>query len=152
MLPIGAEEDFGSLSAKLAALGGEMLVRASTSRSGVELELREQDGEGVTYAEKIEPGERRLDPSRPAAELARVVRALTPHVGAYLEAGEEERLGVRRAHAVGGELGAGELRADGGALLLGCGEGPLRLDVVQPAGGRPMDAADYLRGHSLPSR
>ncbi|HEV2727012.1 MAG TPA: methionyl-tRNA formyltransferase, partial [Solirubrobacterales bacterium] len=82
---IDPEEDFESLSARLAELGGNLLVRALDLQAEGALEFVEQDEDGVTYAEKIEPGERRLDPARPAPELAAKVRALTPHVGAYLE-------------------------------------------------------------------
>lgn len=162
---IGPEEDFAALSARLAALGGELLVRALDLRAAGELELTEQDDSAATYAEKIDPAERRLDPSRPAVELARRVRALTPHVGAYLEAADGERLGVRRASVLGdddrleeeapeahGERPpAGQIAARDGRLLLGCGEGVLRLDVVQPPGGKPMAADAYLRGHSPPA-
>jgi len=147
---IGPEEDFEALSAKLAALGGELLVRAFDRLAEGRLELAEQDEEEATYAEKIEAGERRLDPRRSAAELARTVRALTPHVGAYLETQGGERLGVRRARAVEVGVKAGKMRAEWGALLLGCGRGALRLEVVQPPGGRPMAADAYLRGHPLP--
>ncbi len=147
---LGPEEDFEALSAKLAALGGELLIRAFDLLAESKLEFAEQDDEAATYAEKIVAGERRLDPSRPASELARVVRALTPHVGAYLETSDGERLGVRRARAVDVGVKAGEVKAEWGALLLGCGQGALRLEVVQPAGGKPMAADAYLRGHSLP--
>jgi methionyl-tRNA formyltransferase len=147
---VGAEEDFEALSAKLAALGGDLLVGALDLLAEGRLELTEQDEEGATYAEKILAGERRLDPSRPATELTRVVRALTPHVGAYLETGDGERLGVRRARPVDVSVRTGELRAEWGALLLGCGQGALRLEVVQPSGGRPMAADAFLRGHPLP--
>jgi methionyl-tRNA formyltransferase len=104
----------------------------------------------VTYAEKIDPAERRLDPGRPATELAAVVRALTPHVGAYLETAGGERLGVRRARAVDVGVKVGQVRAEWGVLLVGCGRGALRLEVVQPPGGKPMSVDAYLRGHSLP--
>jgi methionyl-tRNA formyltransferase len=147
---IGPEDDFESLSSRLATLGGELLVRAFDLLAEGDLELAEQDDEAATYAEKIDPGERRLDPGRPAGELARVVRALTPHVGAYLEIGGGERLGVRKARPVDVGVKTGEIRAEWGALLLGCGQGALRLEVVQPAGGKPMAADAYLRGHSLP--
>lgn len=147
---VGAEEDFEALSAKLAALGGDLLVGALDLLAEGRLEFAGQDEEGATYAEKILAGERRLDPSRPAAELARVVRALTPHVGAYLEIDDGERLGVRRARPVDVSVRTGELRAEWGALLLGCGQGALRLEVVQPSGGRPMAADAFLRGHPLP--
>jgi methionyl-tRNA formyltransferase len=149
-LPIGPEEDFATLSEKLAACGGELLSRALDLQETGSLDFAEQDEEGVTYAEKIDAAERRLDPTRPAAELARKVRALIPHVGAYLEIGDGERLGVRRARAVDVGVRTGEVRAEWGALLLGCGRGALRLEVVQPPGGRPMAADAYLRGHSVP--
>jgi methionyl-tRNA formyltransferase len=144
------DDDFEALSARLAGLGGELLVRALDLQAEGRLELSEQDDAAATYAEKIEAPERLLDPGRPAPELARVVRALTPHVGAYLDLGEGKRLGVRRASAVAAEVPAGELREKDGALLLGCAEGALALEVVQPAGGRPMPAEAFLRGHPLP--
>jgi len=149
-LAVGADEDFESLSAKLAALGGELLVRALGLLGESRLEFAEQDEDSVTYAEKIGPEERRLDPIRPATELARAVRALTPHVGAYLETCDGERLGVRRARPVDVGVKAGVVKAEWGALLLGCGRGALRLEVVQPPGGKPMAADAYLRGHPLP--
>jgi methionyl-tRNA formyltransferase len=147
---VGPEEDFEALSGKLAAIGGELLVRAFDLLAESRLEWDEQDAAAATYAEKIAAEERRLDPSRPATELARAVRALTPHVGTYLETGNGERLGVRRARAVDVGVKSGEVKAEWGALLLGCGQGALRLEVVQPPGGKPMAADAYLRGHPLP--
>lgn len=149
-IPIGAEDDFEALSTKLAALGGELLLRSLDILAEDRLEFTDQDDDAATYAEKIGAEERRLDPRRPAVELARMVRALTPHVGVYLETEGGERLGVRRARAVDVGVKAGEMRAEWGALLLGCGRGALRLEVVQPPGGKPMAADAYLRGHSLP--
>jgi methionyl-tRNA formyltransferase len=149
-LRLGPDEDFETLSAKLAASGGELLVRALDLQAEGALEFEEQDSEGVTYAEKIDPAERRLDPGRPAAELAAVVRALTPHVGAYLEIAGGERLGVRAARAVDVCVRAGDVRVEWGALLVGCAQGTLRLDLVQPSGGKPMPAEAYLRGHAPP--
>jgi methionyl-tRNA formyltransferase len=150
-LAIGPEDDFERLSARLAALGGELLVAALDRLAAGRLELTEQDESAVTYAEKIDAEGRRLDPGRPAEELARTVRALTPHIGAYLEIGEGERLGVRRARAVDVSVKQGEVRAEWGALLLGCCRGALRLEVVQPPGGKPMAADAYLRGHPVPA-
>jgi methionyl-tRNA formyltransferase len=148
--PIDPEDDFGALAARLAEMGGDLLARALDLQAEGELRFTEQDEDGVTYAEKIEPAERRLDPERPAAELAAKIRALTPHVGAYLELVEGERLGVRQARAVDGGLDPGQLAERDGALLLGTGEGALQLEIVQPAGGKPMPADAYLRGHPLP--
>jgi methionyl-tRNA formyltransferase len=148
--PIGPEEDFAGLSARLAQLGGNLLLRALDLQAEGALECAEQDEEGVTYAEKIDSAERRLDPSRPAAELAAKVRALTPHVGVYLETAAGERLGVREAREIEADVPQGTLEVRDGALLLGCGEGTLRLDVVQPPGGKAMPAEAYLRGHEPP--
>ena len=149
-VPLGPEEDFASLSAPLAERGGDLLVRALDLQAEGALEFAEQEEDGVTYAEKIDAAERRLDPARPAAELAAKVRALTPHIGAYLETADGQRLGVREARVVGADVPEGALEVHDGALLLGCGEGALRLDVVQPPGGRPMPAEAYLRGHQPP--
>jgi methionyl-tRNA formyltransferase len=149
---IDPEEDFEALAARLAGIGGDLLVRALDLQAEGSLEFAEQGEDGVTYAEKIESGERRLDPERPAAELAAKVRALTPHVGAYLELPDGERLGVRRAAPAPDRLEPGRLEEREGALLLGSGDGSLRLEVVQSPGGKPMPADAYLRGHPLPER
>jgi methionyl-tRNA formyltransferase len=148
--PIDLGEDFAALSTRLAQLGGDLLVRALDLQAEGALEFTEQDEDGVTYAEKIDPAERRLDPDRPAVELAAKVRALNPHVGTYLEAAARERLGVRRAHAVEADVPPGTLEARFDTLLLGTGDGALRLDMVQPPGSKAMPADAYLRGHEPP--
>jgi methionyl-tRNA formyltransferase len=147
---IGADTDFEALSSTLAGIGGELLVGALNLEAEGKLEFTEQDEAAVTYAEKIEAAERRLDPARPATELAAKVRALTPHIGAYLETVGGERLGVRHARAVDVSLKSGAVQSEWGALLVGCCRGALRLEVVQPPGGKPMPVEAYLRGHSLP--
>lgn len=148
---IDADDDYEALAGRLQELGGELLVRALDQKAAGTLRFEEQGEPGATYAEKVDAAERRLDPARPAAELARTVRALTPHIGAYLEIGDGNRLGVRRARAVDVGVAAGEVRAEWGALLLGCGRGALRLDVVHPPGGKPMTVDAYLRGHPVPA-
>jgi methionyl-tRNA formyltransferase len=83
-----------------------------------------------------------------ADELERRVRALTPHLGTYVELPTGERLGVRRAGlAPTAELEPGELAAREDRLLYGVAAGALELIEVQPEGKRPMRAADWLRGH-----
>jgi methionyl-tRNA formyltransferase len=141
--PIRPDDDYGTLSARLQVLGGELLVEALDSGAP----FREQPSDGVTYAEKIGPEDRRLDPSLNAAALERRVRALHPHVGTFVE---EPRLGVRRARAVADSVPAGALRGDGDRLLFGAAGGALELLEVVPPGSRPMDAAAFLRGHGLP--
>ena len=140
---IRPDDDYGSLATRLNVLGGELLVKALDAWAGG-LECHEQPEEGVTYAEKIGPEDRILDPQRTAAELELQVRALNPHVGARF--GD---LGVRAAAAVPGGPPAGELAAEGAHLYLGTAAGALELLEVQPPGGRPMGVAAYLRGHPV---
>ncbi len=149
-VPIGGL-DFGGLAERLEEVGGRLLIEALDRRARGELELTEQDDAEATYAEKITADDRLLDPRRSAVELERRVRALHPHIGAYLELEQlsDQRLGVAVAVAEQSELEVGALDGSDG-LRLGCGEGVLRLVRVKPPGGRAMDARDYLRGHPLP--
>jgi methionyl-tRNA formyltransferase len=149
--PIHPDDTTGTLAARLSGLGARLLVEALDRADKGKLELTEQ-GEGETYASKIDPSERRLDPMRPAVELERVVRALTPHVGAYLALNGSERLGVSAAGATDADLAPCELRVIDDRLLVGCGEGALELLEVTPPGKRTMPVAAYLRGHTLPQR
>jgi methionyl-tRNA formyltransferase len=161
--PIGSQDTYGSLAARLQELGGELLVRALEETPP----FVEQAEEGVSYAEKIDPVDRLLDPRRPAADLERVVRALHPHVGARVALSDGTMLGVHQAAlldagSAGGHVGegfdahAGEqplgVSVRGQQLLLDCASGALELLVVQPPGGRAMDASAYLRGHGPPGR
>ncbi len=154
--PIDEGDTYGSLSARLQELGGDLLLEALDRKArAAQLEFVEQDETGVTYAEKIGTQDRLLAPGRPATELERVVRALTPHVGARVQLADGTLLGVLQAAlAAEADSADGELGVDehDGRLLLRCSAGALELRVVQPAGGRAMDAGSYLRGHGLPGR
>jgi methionyl-tRNA formyltransferase len=144
--PIGPEDTYGTLAARLQALSGELLVRALDEQPP----FHEQAHGGVTYAEKIAPEDRLLDPAGPASELERTVRALHPHIGARLAIPGRDTIGVLRARAAeDAGLAAGTLAERDGRLLLGCSPGTLELLEVQPPGGRAMDVAAYLRGHPL---
>lgn len=152
---IDAEDDYGSLAERLCKLGGELLVTALDElASGAELPFVEQDEAGATYAEKIGADDRTLNPGATAVELARLVRALHPHIGARLLRSDGTLLRVLRARAVDlgeacGRLAAGELGEADGALLFGTAAGALELLEVQPPNGRAMDASAYLRGHAI---
>jgi methionyl-tRNA formyltransferase len=150
--PIHPQDTAGSLAARLAPLGARLLIETLDRAEAGVLELDEQATDGATYAEKIRPDERRLDPRRPAAELERVVRALTPGIGAYVELDDGERLGVLSAAIGDAGPAVGELVGHDSQLGLGCGEGTLLIAEVKPPGRRSMGASDYQRGHRLPRR
>ncbi len=141
--PIEPDDTYGSLVGPLQALGGELLVRALDQSPP----CVEQDESLATYAEKISAEDRALDPGRPAAELERVVRALTPHIGAHVELDGGTWLGIREARVIpddGPE--AGVVSMEGPLPVLGCAPGALELLVVQPPGRKPMSGEDFLRG------
>ena len=143
---IRADDDFGSLSRRLADLGGDLLVKVMDEGT----DCRDQPTEGITEAPKISSEDRRLDPARDARTLVRRVRALNPHVGTWIELPGGDRLGVRKATAGGSGGDAppqGALAAIDGRLLYGTADEALELLEVQPAGGRAMEAAAWLRGH-----
>jgi methionyl-tRNA formyltransferase len=142
--PIQPDDDYGSLAKRLAALGGELLIEALDT----EPPFRDQPEQGVTYAEKIGPQDRWLDPEQPVDRLERRVRALTPHIGAYVELDGDTRLGVTRAALAAGidDVPPGELTERDGRLLYGAVQGALELIEVQPPGKKPMEAAAWLRG------
>jgi methionyl-tRNA formyltransferase len=152
--PIRPGDSYGSLAGRLQELGGELIVRAlDLAARGEPVAFVEQVQAGVTYAEKIGPDDRLLNPARPARELERTVRALHPHIGARVALAGGTLLGVRAARVAAGDPGeappAGTLARDGERLLYGAMDGALELECVQPPGGRPMDAGAYLRGHAL---
>jgi methionyl-tRNA formyltransferase len=145
--PIRDDDDFGALAARLESLSAGLLIDVLRERPP----FVPQPEQGVVYAEKIGPEDRLLDPlARGAVELDRVVRALHPHIGARLALGDDRFLGVRRARVVDAAEGAGAapgtLAAVDGRLLLATADGTLEPLEVQPPGGRPMEAAAYVRG------
>jgi methionyl-tRNA formyltransferase len=146
---ISPDDTFATLSQRLEGLAGRLLLDALTA--GLQaLQFTEQSEAGVTYAEKIAPADRLLSADEDAEAAARRVRALTPHIGAAVTLETGERLGVRAAHARPAQTGdprRGEFAFDGEAPRYGCaGQTVLVLDEVQPAGGKVMTAAAYLRG------
>jgi methionyl-tRNA formyltransferase len=153
-LAIESHDTYGSLTERLQALGGELLVRAlDLSARGEPLPFVAQEESGVTYAEKIGTEDRLLDPARPAPELERLVRALHPHIGARLALPGGGLLGVHQAR-IADDLAvdsppAGRLAVHGERLLYGTARGALELVRVQRPGGRPMNAGAYLRGHAV---
>ena len=149
--PIGPADDYGTLSGRLAGIGAGLLGEALDRRAEGRLEFAEQAEDGVTYAEKINAVERRVDPWNRATAEALRIRALTPHVGAFVLLGDGSRLGLRDPIVAAVGPAPGQFAADGGSLILGCADGALGIASVQPEGKRWMDSGDYLRGYGPPT-
>ena len=143
-------DDFGSLAEPpRGARRGADRPRPRRWPPRDELEFVEQDESEATYAEKIGPAERRLDPSRPAIELERAVRALNPHLGCYLELEGGERLGVRAAG--GRELRRGWSRAGSRPRTGPCGWAVARGAAARPGAARGRAPDGRRRLSSRPS-
>jgi len=148
--PIGADETAGELHDALATRGARLMVHALSALEGGGLDCRPQAEGGVTYAEKIDPAETRIDWSRPAHEVHNLIRGLSPYPGAWFEFdlnGKPERIKALRSTLANGS-GAPGLALDN-KLTIACGEGAVRLVEVQRAAKRPMSADDFLRGATI---
>ena len=145
--PIGPDETGGQLHDRLAEMGAQVLEDGlGLLRAGLLPVPWIQPEEGVTYAHKLDKAEARLDWSRPAIELARTVRAFNPWpVAEAMVAGERLRIHGAIAVDTGHAAAPGTLLAAGReGIDIACGDGALRLRVVQREGGRAITAADWL--------
>ena len=150
--PIAADATAGSLHDDLARLGAPLLVRAVAGLADAALTARPQPAAGVSYADKIDKREARIDWHRPAAELDRLVRGLNPAPGAWF-AIDGERIKLHQAEVI---EAPGVRRAAPGTVLddrptIACGVGALRLLRLQRPGRAAMDATAWLRGYDLPA-
>jgi methionyl-tRNA formyltransferase len=153
---VGDDEDFGSLHDRLAQMGARLLMNVlKRVESGAPLEPMEQDELQVTRAPKLKAEDFRIDWTVSARDIRNRIRAFSPQPGAVTRmngrifkilAADEVTEKIALAH--------GELRKSGDDILLvGTGEGTLRLKVVQPEGKRAMTASEFLRGRpAVPER
>jgi methionyl-tRNA formyltransferase len=147
---IGPLDTAGTLHDRLSAVGAHLLPRALAAVERGGAHERPQPAEGVTYAKKVSPAEARIDWSRPAAEVDRHIRGLSPFPGAWFEAPSEK--GAVRVKALlctveEGQGAPGQLLGDG--LVVACGSGAVRLLQVQREGRQAQDAGTFLRGFPL---
>jgi len=146
-LSIGPRETTGSLTDALAALGAAAIVEGLSRLD--ELAPCPQDPAGVTYAPKITKGEARIDWSEAAEAIERQIRAFNPVPGAETMF-RGEALKVWEAEPGPGSGPPGTvLEAANGRIRVACGIGSLFLRILQRAGGRRLEAADYLSGTPL---
>lgn len=144
---IGPGMTAGELHDRLMLKGARLMSAAMKTLDEGELPLTPQAEEGVLYAAKIDKKETRIDFSADAAGVHNHIRGLSPFPGAWFEvelAGRPERVKVLRSEVCAGKGTPGEVLDDG--LNIACGTGAVRLLRLQKAGGKPLDAADFLRG------
>ncbi|KFI33253.1 methionyl-tRNA formyltransferase [Haematobacter missouriensis] len=142
--PIGAEETTGELHDRLSALGAVAIVEALDGLSTLTAVPQAEDG--VTYATKIDKAEARIDWTRSAEEIDRLIRGLSPFPGAWCLA-ETERLKLLRSRPVAGSGAPGQVI---GGLTVACGTGAVEITLAQREGKRPMVPEELLRGVRLP--
>jgi methionyl-tRNA formyltransferase len=154
-IDIGPHETGGQLHDRLAELGARVLGDAlGLLRATIKLPPHPQPAEGVTYAHKLDKAEAKLDWSQPAVALANKVRAFNPWPMAEAQlAGERVRIhgaiALDESHAATpGDV----VRASRDGIDVACGEGVLRIRVLQREGGKAITAADALNGNLLNAR
>ncbi|MFZ6047930.1 methionyl-tRNA formyltransferase [Pseudomonas sp. CR3202] len=140
--PISAADTGGSLHDRLAQLGPQAVLQAIDGLAAGTLEGEVQDDALANYAHKLNKEEARLDWSRPAVELERLVRAFNPWPICHSSL-DGEPLKVLAADLGEGKGQPGQiLAASKDGLIVACGEGALLLTRLQLPGGKPLNFAD----------
>jgi methionyl-tRNA formyltransferase len=139
-IPIGAEETAGELHDRLSTLGADAITEALAQLDTLTPEV--QPDAGVTYAEKIDKAEARVDWTRPAPHIDRQIRGLSPFPGAWTLIGGK-RVKLIRSRLAEGDGAPGTVLSD---LTIACGQGAVEITELQPEGKPRMAAEAYLRG------
>ena len=155
-LRIQAHDTTATLHDKLADLGGALIVQALQAAQQGALQPQPQPIEGVTYAHKIDKAEATIDWRQPAAQLERRIRAFNPFPGALAHM-QGEAIKVWQAQVwpaapdpvAQAPLPGTVLSADARGVLVQCGEGVLCLRELQRAGGKRLQAVDFLHGFAM---
>ncbi|MCC6306005.1 MAG: methionyl-tRNA formyltransferase [Rhodobacteraceae bacterium] len=145
--PIAPAETAGDLALRLARIGARLVLAALDGLAG--RVAVPQPAAGATYAAKIGKAEARIDWRRPAEEVDRLIRGLSPAPGAWTEAAGG-RLRLLRSHPAAGEGAPGAVLAAGAeGLVVACGRGAVAVTHAQREGRRAMAVAELLRGRAL---
>jgi methionyl-tRNA formyltransferase len=147
-IAIGPDATAGDLHDELARLGAGLMVRALAGLEKRELRLTPQPSAGVTYANKIEKAETRIDWREAWNKVHDHCRGLSPFPGAWFEHASAGRIKVLRSTKGSGAGEPGRVLDD--KLTVACGEGAIRLLELQREGRKPMRAEEFLRGTPIP--
>jgi len=151
------DDTSGTLLARLAEAGAPLLVATLDGIADGSLRPQPQPTDGVSTAPKLTVDDARIDFGQPALAVDRRIRACTPDPGAWTDFRDGRlKLGPVAVDSPAGvlppgELPPGELLVSKNAVLVGTATVPVRLGSVQPAGKKPMPAADWARGLRLES-
>ncbi len=140
----------GELHDRLSMIGADLMVRALGALERESLALQPQAEDGVVYAAKIDKAEARVDWSKSAKDVHNTIRGLSPFPGAWCEMeinGAIERVKLQRSTLGEGSGVAGTILDD--RLTIACGEGAVRLVMLQRSGGKSLAAQDFLRGQRV---
>jgi len=151
-IPIKPDDTAGSLSPRLAELGGRLLVETITRLKSGTLVPRPQESSQATLAPLLNKEDGVIDWALPAAVLANRVRGLSPWPGAYTTTTEGDRWTIWRALALPGPVTKppGMIVAiTTEAIHVATGEGVLAVTELQPANSRRMAVSQYLAGHPV---
>jgi methionyl-tRNA formyltransferase len=143
-VPIGPDATTGELHDELARRGADLMLRALSALENGQLQLTPQAASGVTYANKIDKSETRVDWTRPWHEVHNHCRGLSPFPGAWCELAGAGRVKILRTTKGAGGGPPGQVLDD--KLTVACGSGAVRLLQLQRAGKQPMGADEFLRG------
>jgi methionyl-tRNA formyltransferase len=150
--PITSDDTAGSLSARLAELGGRLLVETIARLKDGTLEPQQQDASQATLAPLLKKEDGAIDWVLPAAVLVNRVRGLSPWPGAYTTMAGGDRWTIWRALALPGSVTKppGTVVAiTTEAIHIAAGEGVLAVTELQPANSRRMTVSQYLAGHPV---
>jgi methionyl-tRNA formyltransferase len=142
---IGAEETTADLHDRLSVMGARLIVQAL---DGLPLPATPQPEAGVTYAAKIDKAEARIDWTRPAEEVDRLIRGLSPFPGAWCEVAGE-RVKLLRSRLAQGQGTPGQVLQ---GLTIACAKNAVEITSAQREGKRAVTADEFLRGITLPDR
>ncbi|MGV8907846.1 MAG: methionyl-tRNA formyltransferase [Propionicimonas sp.] len=143
---LGPTETAGEALDALQQRGGSALLRTLDGLADGVLTAVPQPAEGITLAPKLTVAGARIDWNRSALEISRQVRANNPSPVAWTELDEQRFRVLLATPAEGNDLPPGEFTPGKHTVLVGTGSGLLQLMLVQPAGKRPTEAADWGRG------
>ena len=149
--PVLEDETYGELSLRLSELGALTLIEALSLIELGDSREEQQDERFATYAAKIDRTATWVDWNAPATHVCRLIRSLDPKPGALtMRSGMDVKLFGAHLAPHGASVPSGQIQSiDGDGMVVACGEGAVRITIVQPAGKRRLSPNDWVRGRGI---